>query len=138
MTWKTHWKQNLGTKIDSINTRLNEQALKINDLGQRVEKLEKHIPYADAAKSPPKPPIQNKNNTNTETNTATNTNQQVHQVKNHNLIAKEIMSRSKNIIGIFQKIQRTLKGIDVTLMKKHLSALPQNFFKMNLDYAKNR
>ena len=98
---KNELKTDLGTKIDNINTHLNAQDLKINDLGQRVEKLEKHLTYADAAKSPPKPPIQNKSNTNTENNTATNTNQTVTQNKNHNLTIEEIMNRSRNIIGIF-------------------------------------
>ena len=91
----------LGTKIDNINTCINNQDLKINDLGQRVENLEKHLTYADAAKSPPKPPLQNTTNTNTGTSTATNTKQQEAQVKNHNLTAEEIMDRSKHIIGIF-------------------------------------
>merc|ERR1711895_305211 len=50
----------ISTKLDSINARLNNQDLKINNLGQRVETLEKHIAtypitYAEAAKSPPKP-----------------------------------------------------------------------------------
>ena len=100
---KNKLKTNLGTKIDNINTHLIEKDLKINDLGKRVEKLEKHLTYADAAKSPPKPPIQNKSNTNTNTenNAATNTNQTVTQNKNHNLTAEEIMNRSRNIIGIF-------------------------------------
>ena len=40
---------NLNTKVDKITNRLNAQDLKINDLGQRVETLEKHITYADAA-----------------------------------------------------------------------------------------
>ena len=36
------------TKVDSITTRLDLQDAKLNDLNQRVEKLE-------VAKSPPKP-----------------------------------------------------------------------------------
>ena len=95
---KNKLETNLGTKIDNINTRLIEQDLKINDLGQRVEKLDKHLTYADAAKSPPKPPIQNKSNTNTNTdnNAATNTNQTVTENKNHNLTAADIMNRSRH------------------------------------------
>ena len=46
---------NLGTKIDTINNRINNQDLRINDLGQRVENLEKHLTYAEVTKSPPKP-----------------------------------------------------------------------------------
>ncbi len=50
----------MGTKLDNINAHLNNQDLRISDLGQRVETLEKHISkhpttYAEAAKSPPKP-----------------------------------------------------------------------------------
>ena len=50
----------ISTKLDSINARMNNQDLRINDLGQRVETLEKQIAtypitYAEAAKSPPKP-----------------------------------------------------------------------------------
>ena len=98
---------NLNTKVDNITNRLNAQDLKINNLGQRVETLEKHLTYAEAAKTPPQPTIQTKSNTNTENNTATNTNQTVTENKNHNLTAEEIMNRSRNIIGIFQYTQRT-------------------------------
>ena len=58
---------NLNTKVDNITNRLNAQDLKINDLGQMVETLKKHITYADAARSPPKPQPQTKPNTNNET-----------------------------------------------------------------------
>ena len=91
----------LGTKIDSINTRLNAQDLRINDLGQRVETLEKHLTYAEAAKTLPQPSIQTNTNTNKETNTGNNTNKTVTENKNHNLTPEEIMDRSRNIVGIF-------------------------------------
>merc|ERR1712115_38845 len=50
----------ISTKLDSITARLNNQDFKINNLGHRVETLEKHIAtypitYAEAAKSPPRP-----------------------------------------------------------------------------------
>ena len=92
---------NLNTKVDNITNCLNAQDLKINDLGQRVETLEKHLTYADAARSPPKPPTQTKPNTNTANTNATNTDKIVTENKNHNLTAEEIMNRSRNIIGIF-------------------------------------
>ena len=48
----------LNSKLDHITTRLNTQDLKINDLSQRVESLEKHLTYAEVTKSPPKPTFQ--------------------------------------------------------------------------------
>ena len=92
---------NVKTKLDNITTRLNTQDLKINDLGQRVESLEKHITYAEAAKTPPQPKAPTNTNTNTETNAKTNTNKTETEPKNDNLTPEEIMNRSKNIIGIF-------------------------------------
>ena len=97
---------NLNTKVDNITNNLNAQDLKINDLGQRVETLEKHITYADAARSPPQPikPTNTNTNTTTEANTGTkgiNTNKIVTETKNDNLTPEEIMDRSKNIVGIF-------------------------------------
>ena len=88
---------NVNTKLDNITTRLNSQDLKINDLGQRVESLEKHLTYAEAAKTPPP----TNTNTNTETNTSANTNKVVIKHKNDNLTLEEIMNRSRNIVGIF-------------------------------------
>ena len=97
---------NLNTKVDNITNRLNAQDLKINDLGQRVETLEKHITYADAARSPPQPikPTNTNTNTTTEANAGTkgiNTNKIVTETKNDNLTPEEIMDRFKNIVGIF-------------------------------------
>ena len=60
---------NVNTKLDIITTLIHSQDLKISDLGQRVESLEKHLTYADAAKLPPQPLPQPKANTNTQTNT---------------------------------------------------------------------
>ena len=57
----------LNTKIDNITIHLNLQDEKINDLNQRVEKLEKQS-YADVAKSPPKPQTPS-SNTGTNINT---------------------------------------------------------------------
>ena len=95
---KNELKTDLGSKIDDINARLNTQDKKINDLGQRVKNLKKHITYADAARSPPKPPPKNTNITNTQNSTATNTNTNTYtntkqhqaQAKNHDLTAEEI------------------------------------------------
>jgi len=104
---------NVNTKLDIITTCIHYQDLKISDLGQRVESLEKHLTYADAAKLPPQPlPQPNTNsqpntntNTNTNTNKQTNTNANTNKVtikhKNNNLTPEEIMNRSRNIIGIF-------------------------------------
>ena len=69
---QTTLETDLGMKIDNINNRINNQDLRINDLGQRVENLEKHLTYADAIKSPPKPPPQN-TGTSTTTNTTSST-----------------------------------------------------------------
>ena len=111
---KNDLKNDLGTKIDNINARLNHQDQKINDLGQRVESLEKqittqHITYAEAAKSPPKPQQHNininstLNSTTSSTlhNITSNTSYNQAQAKNHDLTAEEIMHRSKHIIGIY-------------------------------------
>ena len=46
---------NFNSKLDGITTRIHLHELKINDLGQRVESLEKHITYSDVAKLPPQP-----------------------------------------------------------------------------------
>ena len=70
---QTKLEANLGTKIDTINNRIKNQDLRINDLGQRVENLEKHLTYAEAIKSPPKPPPQN-TGASTTTNTTSSTN----------------------------------------------------------------
>jgi len=91
----------VNTKLDNITTRLNIQDLKINDLGQRVESLEKHITYAEATKTPPQPKAPTNTNTNTETNAKTNTNKTETEPKNDNLTPEEIMERSRNIVGIF-------------------------------------
>ena len=72
---------NLNTKVDNITNRLNSQDLRINDLGQRVETLEKHLTYAEAAKTPPQPTKPTNTNTNTETNTNANTNKTVTEIK---------------------------------------------------------
>ena len=96
---QTTLEANLGTKIDNIHNRINTQDLRINDLGQRVENLEKHLTYAEVTKSPPKPPTHN-TGASTKTNTPSSTKQQ-EQVKNQNLTSEEIMNRSKHIIGIF-------------------------------------
>ena len=107
----------ISTKLDSITARLNNQDFKINNLGHRVETLEKHIAtypitYAEAAKSPPKPQ-QNipKVSTTLSTTNSTSTSSmhkimnstpfsQTHQ-KNHDLTPEEIMFRSKHIVGIY-------------------------------------
>ena len=107
----------ISTKLDSITARLNNQDFKINNLGQRVETLEKHIAtypitYAEAAKSPPRPQ-QNipKVSTTLSTTHSTSTSSmhnimsstpfsQTHQ-KNHDLTPEEIMFRSKHIVGIY-------------------------------------
>ena len=91
----------LNSKVDHITTHLNTQDLKINDLSQRVESLEKHLTYADVTKSPPKPIIPANINANTNTNTNTNNVTTKSEPKNNNLTPEEIMKRSKNIIGIF-------------------------------------
>ena len=57
---------NDNAKLDSITTRIHYQELKINDLGQRVESLEKHLSYSDVAKLPPQPPPQPDTYTNTQ------------------------------------------------------------------------
>ena len=60
--------------MDTITTRLDLQDAKINDLNQRVEKLEKQS-YAEDAKSPPKLQTPKGNtgaNTSTNINTGTN------------------------------------------------------------------
>merc|ERR1712082_322597 len=115
-------KTDLGTKIDNINTRLNHQDQKISDLGQRVENLEKHITYADASRSPPKPPQHNTNNNSTLNstinstlnNTTNNTSYHQAQVKNHDLTAEEIMHRSKHIMVYIQSHSRILIETKVT------------------------
>ena len=130
----------IGTKLDNINARLNNQDLRISDLGQRVETLEKHISthpttYAEAAKSPPKPQ-QNSSKANTSLSTlnsiSTNSLQNIMsstpyshtQLKNHDLTPEEIMFRSKHIVGIYpitpQDIERN-KG-DTSI--KHLLTQP--------------
>ena len=92
---------NINTKLDIITTRIHYQDLKISDLGQRVESLEKHLTYADAAKLPPQPLPQPNTNTNKQTNTNANTNKVTIKHKNDNLTPEEIMNRSRNIVGIF-------------------------------------
>merc|ERR1711895_397502 len=107
----------ISTKLDSINARLNNQDLKINNLGQRVETLEKQIAtypitYAEAAKSPPKPQqsIPKVSTTlSTTDSTSTSSLQNIMnstpfshtQLKNHDLTPEEIMYRSKHIVGIY-------------------------------------
>ena len=107
----------LSTKLDSITARLNNQDFKINNLGQRVETLEKHIAtypitYAEAAKSPPKPQqSMPKVNTTLSTTNSTSTSSLQNmmsstpfsytQFKNHDLTPEEIMYRSKHIVGIY-------------------------------------
>ena len=83
----------LNSKLDHITTRLNTQDLKINDLSQRVESLEKHLTYADVTKSPPKPTIPTNINTNTNTNTNTNNDTNKSEPENDNLTPGEIMKR---------------------------------------------
>ena len=129
---------NLNTKVDNITNCLNAQDLKINDLGQRVEKLEKHLTYADAAKSPPKPPIQTKSNTNTENNTATNTNQIVTENKNHNLTAEEIMNRSRNIIGIFPIHLEDIERNKCETKEKTLINTATEFLKDELGFGQEQ
>ena len=75
---KNELKTDLGTKIDNINTRLNNQENIISDLGQRFENLEKHITTqhitnAEAAKSPPKPLQHNTNISSTLNSTTIST-----------------------------------------------------------------
>ena len=65
---------NVTATMDKIATRIQQQDLKICDLEQRVETLEKHITYADAAKLPPQRLPQPNTSTNTKTNAITNTN----------------------------------------------------------------
>ena len=112
---KNELKTDLGSKVDNINACLNNQYQKINYLGQRVENLEKHITYADAARSPPKPTPHNTNISSTLNSTtnsilnSTNTSYHQAQVKNHDLTAEEIMHRSKHIIGIYPITQQDIE-----------------------------
>ena len=112
--------------------------LKINDLGQRVETLEKHITYADAARSPPKPQPQTKPNTNTENNTATNTNQTVNANRNHNLTAEEIMDRSRNIIGIFPIHLEDIERNKSDTKEKTLVNTATEFLKDELGFCQDQ
>jgi len=64
----------VNAKLDNITTSIQYQDLKIFDLEQRVETLEKHITYTEAPKLPPQPLPQPNTNTNTKTNTNANTN----------------------------------------------------------------
>merc|ERR1711895_396065 len=107
----------ISTKLDSINARMNNQDLRINNLGQRVETLEKQITtypitYAEAAKSPPKPQqsIPKVSTTlSTTDSTSTSSLQNIMSstpfshthIKNHDLTPEEIMYRSKHIVGIY-------------------------------------
>ena len=92
----------MGTKLDNINACLNNQDLRISDLGQRVETLEKHISthpntYAEAAKSPPKPQ-QSSTNVNTTLSTLNSTS----------------TSSLQNIINSTPYSQAQLKNHDLT------------------------
>ena len=127
----------LNTKIDTITTHLNLQDEKINDLNQRVEKLEKQS-YADVAKSPPKPQTPS-NNTGTNTNTGgpsahstpnpgNKTSKNLTQTKNTNLTPTEIMDRARNIVGIYpintEDIERNTSNTkEITLMNTAIEFL---------------
>ena len=126
---------NVNTKLDNITTRINYQDLKISDLGQRVESLEKHLTYAEAAKTPPKLTAKTKSNTNTENNTATNTNQTVTENKNHNLTAEEIMNRSRNIVGIFPIHLEDIERNKCDTKKKTLINTATEFLKDELGFC---
>ena len=76
---------NVNAKLDSLTTHIHYQDMEISDLGQRVEPLEKHLTYADAAKLPPQPIPQTNTNTNKQTNTNANTNKATIKHKNDNL-----------------------------------------------------
>ena len=127
---------NLGTKIDNINTRINKQDLEINDLGQRVENLEKHLTYAEAIKSPPKPPPQN-TGTSTTTNTTSSTKHQA-QIKNHNLTAEEIMNRSKHIIGIFPISSEDIERNRCETMEKTLINTAAEFLRYEMGFCQDQ
>ena len=130
--------------MDNITNRLNSQDLRINDLGQRVETLEKHLTYAEAAKTPPQPTKPTNTNTNTETNTNTNTNKTVTENKNDNLTPEEIMNRSRNIVGIFpiplEDIERnkcdtkeqTLMNTAIEFLKDELGFRQTQIEEMNI------
>ena len=134
---QTKLEANLGTKIDTINNRINNQDLRINDLGQRVENLEKHLTYAEVTKSPPKPPHQD-TGASTKTTTTSSTKHQA-QNKNHNLTAEEIMSRSKHIVGIFpitpEDIQRNKFDDD---MEKTLINTAEEFLQYEMGLRKDQ
>ena len=91
---------NLNTKVDNITNHLNAQDIKINNLDQRVETLEKQLTYAKSAKAPTQPKTPTNTNTTTATNASTNTNKKVTEPKNNNLAPEEIMDRARNIVGI--------------------------------------
>ena len=141
---KNELNTNLGTKLDNITTRLNSQDLKINDLGQRVETLEKHRTYAEAAKTPPQPIKPTNTNANTETNTNTNTNKIVTEPKIDILTLEEIMDRSRNIVGIFpiqlEDIERnqsdtkeqTLRNTAIEFLKDDLGFCQAQIEEMNI------
>ena len=130
--------------MDKIATRIQQQDLKICDLEQRVETLEKHITYTDAAKLPPQPLPQPNTSNNTKTNANTNTNKITIKQKNDNLTPEEIMTRSKNIIGIFQihleDIERnkgdtksqTLMNTAVEYLKDELGFCKEQVEEMNI------